>query len=439
MKSVSIRIALWSAAVLAGSFVAFLLIAGILNALSQSPPRDAMASFNKLALREAVHIYETQGPKALSSYLQVMNRPHGMQLYVTDAQGRDLVSGEDRSAMLRSTLGKYRTTQAVKRTPGGFISAVASDDTKYVWLAVGVDKPSGIYWPFYLLVCASIVIISWIITQKVALPFQRLAEVVDRFGQGDLGVRSDLQRDDEIGTLARSFNSMADRISALFLAERQLLQDISHELRSPLARLTFEAELVRNTKDRDATATQLRREIKRLSELVADLIDMSRAEGEPGSIHFTEICLHELVASIVDRCTIEATQKQCSIVADTMDLVTLSGNEELLRRAIENVIRNAIRYTPLGTSVEVGLHLSENGCEIRVRDYGPGIPAHLAERVFDPFYRVDSSRSENNGGVGLGLSIARRAIRLHRGDIRVENASPGAMIRISLGKMIVLR
>jgi two-component system sensor histidine kinase CpxA len=216
------------------------------------------------------------------------------------------------------------------------------------------------------------------------------------------------------------------------MAERQLLQDVSHELRSPLARLTFEAELVRHTKDRDATATQLRQEIQRLSDLVGDLIDMSRAEGDLGSIRFDDVCLHELLVRIMDSCAIEAAQKQCSVVAGTVDPITFSGNEELLRRAIENVIRNAVRYTPLGASVEVEMHLLDSGVEIAVRDYGPGIPAHLAERVFDPFYRLDSSRCENNGGVGLGLAIARRAIRLHQGDIGVESASPGTLVRIAL-------
>jgi two-component system sensor histidine kinase CpxA len=214
-----------------------------------------------------------------------------------------------------------------------------------VWIVAGLDQQVAIYWPFYVLVCASIVIISWIITQKVALPFQRLAEVVDRFGHGDFDARSDLQSNDEIGTLARSFNSMADRISALFVAERQLLQDISHELRSPLARLTFEAEQVRHTEDRDATATRLRREIQRLSELVGDLIDMSRAEGDLGSVRFSDVCLHELLIRIMDGCASEAARKQCSVVAGTVDPVTLSGNEELLRRAIENVIRNSNRTT----------------------------------------------------------------------------------------------
>jgi two-component system sensor histidine kinase CpxA len=432
MKSVSVKIALWSATVLAASFVIFLLIARILTAFSQAPPMDAMESFNKMALREAVRVYETQGSQALSSFLEHTHRPRGMHFYLTDAQGRDLASGDDRSAMLRGTLGKQHTNQAVEKRLGGFISATSSDDRKYVWIVAGLDQQVAIYWPFYVLVCASIVIISWIITQKVALPFQRLAEVVDRFGHGDFEARSDLQSNDEIGTLARSFNSMADRISALFVAERQLLQDISHELRSPLARLTFEAELVRHTKDRDATATRLRREIQRLSELVCDLIDMSRAEGDLGSVRFSEVCLHELLIRIMDGCAIEAAQKQCSVVAGTVDPVTLSGNEELLRRAIENVIRNAIRYTPQGTSVEVELHLLDNRIEIRVRDFGPGIPAHLAERVFDPFYRVDAARSENNGGVGLGLAIARRAIRLHQGDITVESASPGALFIITL-------
>ena len=191
---------------------------------------------------------------------------------------------------------------------------------------------------------------------------------------------------------------MAERIQTLLVTERQLLQDVSHELRSPLARLTFEAEMVRKTADRDAAATRLRHEIERLSELVGTLIDMARAEGEPGTVEMEEVCLNDLLLSIAEDCEVEAVNRGCTIDLTLPDVINLHGNTELLRRAFENIIRNAIRYAPPGTAVEVVQQLEDDAVVISVRDRGLGIPSELNERVFDPFFRVDSSREEKTGG-----------------------------------------
>ena len=210
-------------------------------------------------------------------------------------------------------------------------------------------------------------------------------------------------------------------------------QDVSYELRSPLARLTFEAELVRKTADRDAAATRLRHEIERLSELVGTLIDMARVEGEPGTVEMEEFCLNDLLLSIVEDCNVETVNRGCTIDLRLPDeIVIVHGNAELLRRAFENIIRNAIRYAPPDTAVEVVQQLEDDAVVISVRDRGLGIPSELNERIFDPFFRVDSSREEKTGGLGLGLAIARRAVRVHHGDIVAQAANPGALLRITL-------
>jgi two-component system sensor histidine kinase CpxA len=225
---------------------------------------------------------------------------------------------------------------------------------------------------------------------------------------------------------------MAERIQTLLTTERQLLQDVSHELRSPLARLTFEAELVRKTADREVTASRLRHEIDRLSELVGTLIDMARAEGEPGTIEMVYLSLNDLALTTVEDCEIEARARHCKVNVIAAEVICLEGNAELLRRAFENVLRNAIRYAPIDTPVEVKLEREGDLAVISVRDQGSGIPVEVAERIFDPFFRTDASRDENTGGLGLGLAIARRAVRVHRGDITAANVSPGALLRIVL-------
>jgi len=272
----------------------------------------------------------------------------------------------------------------------------------------------------------------WLVTAYITRPVQHLADAVERFGHGELAVRATPRSKDEIGNLSRSFNAMAERIQTLLTTERQLLQDVSHELRSPLARLTFEAEMVRKSTDRHASATRLRHEIERLSELVETLIDMARAEGEPGAVEMEEFCLNDLLAMTVEDCDVDAQGAGCRIDVSSEPEIIVQGNAELIRRAVENVVRNAIRYSPRDGSVEVSLKREGDTANLTVRDYGPGIPDSLTQRIFDPFFRADASRDERTGGLGLGLAIARRAVRVHNGDITAKDASPGAMLTISL-------
>src|SRR5262249_30215068 len=140
-------------------------------------------------------------------------------------------------------------------------------------------------------------------------------------------------------------------------------------------------------------------------------LQVTRAEGDPTAMNNVPVRVDELVKKVIDDCSIEAAAKGCSIRLAPGPAVTVTGDAELLRRAIENVLRNAIRYAPPGTAVEV----RQDGATVRVRDFGPGVPEQALPRIFDPFYRVETDRNRGAGGVGLGLSIARRAIELHHG------------------------
>jgi two-component system sensor histidine kinase CpxA len=257
-------------------------------------------------------------------------------------------------------------------------------------------------------------------------------------------VRAETNRRDEIGQLARTFNQMADRIQLLLSAERRLLQDVSHELRSPLARLGVAIELARSSEQRDPsrnaaidgqrgeTMDRIQKEADRLNSLVGELLQVTRAEGDPSQQRTQPVRLDELLADLVYDTSIEAEAKQSAIKLDAPEPITVAGDEELLHRALENVIRNAIRYAPSNTSVEITLEANRVAAEIQVRDYGPGVPEDSLIRIFDAFYRVDSDRNRASGGVGLGLSIARRSIELHHGKLQAENAHPGLRVTIRL-------
>jgi two-component system sensor histidine kinase CpxA len=259
-----------------------------------------------------------------------------------------------------------------------------------------------------------------------------LRRVLERFGQGDLGIRVHLARHDEIGDLARTFNRMADHIATLLSAERRLLQDVSHELRSPLARLGFAVELVRSSPDVDSAVARIRREVDRLNHLVDGLLQLTRAEGDPHARNLEEQSLDELLRDVADVCAFEADALGCRIELRIEAATVITADRELVRRACENVIRNAIHHAPAGTPVEIGLKSDGRIATISVRDYGAGVPPECLGEIFKPFFRVETDRGRSSGGTGLGLAIAKRAVEIHRGQMTARNAQPGLEITIEL-------
>jgi two-component system sensor histidine kinase CpxA len=426
VKSISLKVTIWSVAALAISLAVFLLIA---TSVIGKSTIENFTQANQQLFRYALVVYHSDGKTGLSRYMMELNQLGGTHYSICDAFGHDLVSGEDHSKLIRVSVGKERPYRGEHNQ---LTMGLRSKEGDYIWLATSVGPSTILLAPFYILLLVTVVVLYWLVTMYITRPVRQLANVVDRFGSGELTARANPRSNDEIGNLGRSFNAMAERIHTLLTSERQLLQDVSHELRSPLARLTFEAEMVRRTTDRDAAATRLRHEIDRLSELVGMLIDMARAESEHGEVEIEALCLNDLLLVTAEDCEVEAQAAGCSIDVNLPEETSLQGNAELLRRAIENVLRNAIRYAPSESTVEVRLEREKEQVRITVRDYGPGIPDKLEGRIFDPFFRADASRDERTGGLGLGLAIARRAVRVHHGDITAVNAAPGALLTITL-------
>jgi two-component system sensor histidine kinase CpxA len=191
-------------------------------------------------------------------------------------------------------------------------------------------------------------------------------------------------------------------------------------------------ELARSGDNLEAAVNRIQKESDRLNALVGQLLQVTRAEGDPASLRRDPIRLDELVGQLVDDSSIEAASHGCAVHYEHREPVTVAGDAELLRRAVENVIRNAIRHAPRETAVEVKLARSNAHVVVDIRDHGPGVPEEALPRLFDPFYRVESDRNRASGGIGLGLSIARRAIELHRGNIRARNAQPGLEVELEL-------
>jgi two-component system sensor histidine kinase CpxA len=310
-----------------------------------------------------------------------------------------------------------------------------SRDGKYRMI-IDAPAPSGPWssLPAYAWIGLAAVVFCYILAVQFAGPLRKLEQTVEKFGGGNLAVRASAKRKDEFGNLARAFNVMADRIETLLKAERRLLQDVSHELRSPLARLEFAVELARTSPDQNRSLDRIKKEIDRLSTLVSELLQVTRAENDPESRNLLALDLRHVVEDVIEDSQVEADARSVKLTAmgDSGALEAM-GDRELLRRAIENVVRNAIRYAPEHSSVEITLKRESRQAVIAIRDFGPGVPEESLPHLFKPFYRAEADRNRNSGGgVGLGLSIAERAVAVHNGRIRASNAKPGLQVEIML-------
>jgi signal transduction histidine kinase len=430
MRSIFTKILLWSFGTLVVSLIAFV---GISRFLSDRAFRRGEPLRNPLAM-QAEHgrqAFEAGGRGQLALYLEQLHTFFPDDHHLTDANGKDVLTGEDRSNLLTQA----RTRPGMPgfgRTP--MVMATPTADGRYRFIAVIRRRPLDLwsFIPYYLLVLLAVALLCYMLATNLATPLRVLGQTVERFGEGNLSARVGSRRQDEIGELSRAFDQMADRIQTLLTAERRLLQDISHELRSPLARLSFAVELVRTADNREEAVARLRKEIDRLTHLVGSLLQVTRVEGDPASLKQEVFSLDQLLQELVAGCAIEADVRGCRLDVSGQDPILVRADHELLRRAVENIIRNAIRHAPEGTAIEVTLDCQPTTVSISVRDYGPGVPEEMLSSIFKPFFRVDRSRDSASGGAGLGLAIAQSAIALHRGNVSATNMHPGLLVRIEL-------
>ena len=385
----------------------------------------------------------SEGYAALQAWARHIDATELVPVLVMDANERDILEREPsaralgRLAFIQKNYKDNAERERRRRPP------VVLPDGREYWLIPDFQSASLSRLISRPHVVAAQLILATLIGAAVCLalavyltaPLRRLREATIAYGSGDFSHRVTPTlggRRDEIVDLAQSLDTMAERIDALIAAQRGLLRDVSHELRSPLARAQVAVGLARQRAGgvADAELQRIDTEMERLNELIGRIIDFSRLDAGLNPIRHDALRLDQLVADVAEDARIEADAKQCRISATLPEQAPYGGDVVLLASAIENVVRNALRHSPVGGEIHLELAREPGGWCLVVADQGPGIPEALLVRVFEPFFRVDDHRNPQ-GGIGLGLAIARQAIVAHGGRIELNNRTEGGL-RVSI-------
>jgi len=401
---------------------------------------------------ESVRTYEAGGPEAFARFSQrdaanVANREQQLFLldgFYKDVLSRPLTSDGLRVAraakngqllMLRNDIAAYR-----------FISPSGHPYVLMLYLKPGLRKLGttllGEGLPYTITLIVLVTLLCFALAYHIAAPIHSIQSTARRVAQGDLKARvpaSVSRRFDELSALAKDFDSMVGRLELLIQTQKNLLNSVSHELRSPLARINLSVALLkrRYSADGDDTFERLDRDVARVDLLIGQLLTLSRLEAGLSSAEREDVDLGQLLDEAVADSDFEAQASGRSVTFRTNGSVILgNANPHALRSACENVIRNAVRFTRPGTNVEVVLEIDRSTPEplgiLSVRDHGPGVPEESLQAIFEPFYRIGGD-PEGTDGNGLGLAIASEAIRLHHGTISAANLRPtGLEITIRL-------
>jgi two-component system sensor histidine kinase CpxA len=284
---------------------------------------------------------------------------------------------------------------------------------------------------------------SWWLARHLSAPIRRIqagaralaSEHLDVRASAGLRVSAGLEgRKDELAVLARDFDAMADKLRANRGAITRLLRDISHELRSPLARMRVALGLARQPPaDLSRQLDRLEREIERLDSLISQVLKLAALHGTDAPFAREPFELDEVIEEVVRDANFEGAVKNCRVRLQGAAAAAINGNRDLVRSAIENVLRNAVRYSPQDAPVDVSVARAEAGVVILIRDRGPGVPDKDLERIFEPFYRVAESRDRDTGGAGIGLAISAQVMMAHGGSAKAANGPHGGLeVRLSL-------
>jgi signal transduction histidine kinase len=367
----------------------------------------------------------------------------GSEIFVFDVDGREV---QDRDAPepvvdLARRVAEGGSEEAVRRGGLHLVARPVTDPGGRILVVVGtlhrpprpIDllEPKALGWRLMLLALVVGALSLWL-ARYLSAPVGALRRATLRLSSGDLSARVGdpvNRRRDEIGQLANDFDAMAGRLENLVGSQRRLLRDVSHELRSPLARLTVALQLARDREGARAAEAldRIERETGRLDDLIGQLLLLERLEARAPDTEAVQFDLCGLLNEVVDDASFEASATKRGVELEAGPPCPMRGYPALIRSALDNILRNAVRHTAEGTAVEVEIACRTVGAEITIRDHGPGVPEEHLETLFEPFSRVADARERSTGGAGLGLAIARRAVEVHDGDVTARNIPEGGL------------
>jgi len=402
-----------------------------------------------LEARHAAEVYESEGKTGLKNHFDSLKESGIIEPYLLDESGKDVLGQKPSVRAAEFAKDAREDAPRVGDFPNKVLIAAQRvhgvSGNRYTMLLVlsgtpflSLLKGLGFETFFRLLVVLMVggLFCFWL-TRNITRPVVQLSEAAGRIADGQLDARGDKSirwRRDEIGRLGLSFDHMAGRIESLVQAQQRLLGDVSHELRSPLARLCVALGLLRDCspEERIEYLDRIELEAEHLDKLIGQLLTLARIDSGAESSHKETIELSSLLQEVVADGNFEAQARSCAVRVDSLDSCTTTGVAEHLRRAIENVVRNAIRYTQPSTDVEITVRRLEatavSRAVIQVRDHGPGVPMVHLGKIFLPFYRVPNANGAQTGGAGLGLAITERIVRMHGGSVRATNAQDGGLL-----------
>jgi len=398
---------------------------------NNEPDWDHLAS-------EAVQRYQSQGLLGLAAYSEELRRSRGV-----DAT----LYRHDKNLLLRRTAPPLRpflpqllaADRLVLKAGDGFwlagqtVTTASGEPLQFIAMR-GPHAPHERRGLLLLVqIVLSLVVIGGLgfaVARSLTAPITAIQSATRKMADGDLAARADARtagRDDELGALARDFNHMASRTEALVGQQRTVLQDVSHELRSPLARLHLLLELSRQGANSDSQRQLDRaaREVTRLDTLIGEVLNLSRLETTLPGMATTPVWLDALIADVMEEHALEADARHITLSASTPVRLCVQGDAALLARAVGNVLGNAIKFSPAHRPIALSLSQHGEQALIEVRDHGPGVPPENISRLFQPFFRGHNAALAE--GHGLGLAIAQRIVSAHEGHIAAQNAAGGGL------------
>jgi len=399
---------------------------------------------NELAGQAAGRL-ESSGLPGLKDWIaEAESRYIGRTIYVVDYTGVDILGRTlperlqsyirrlERAGLMSKGVPRDREPNPLLLTPQFF----DRDDSVYTVMvdssvgALGVLRTSNVRAVLFLFAIGISGLVCWWLARYVSQPVEHLQSSARQIAAGNLDSRVGAEfsrRKDELGVLARDFDTMADHVRELIASKESLLRAMSHELRSPLARLRVALSLARRGSDVPRQYDRIELEAERLDVIIGQMLQLSHLRAVEPNLPRVAVDLTTLLTEVVEDARIEANAVNKDVEWQPTMSVEIEGDHDLMRSAIENVLRNAVRFTKEGTAVAVAMEREGGDTRIIIEDHGPGVPENELAKIFEPFHRVAESRDRDSGGTGLGLAITARIVNLYSGQVIARNREGGGL------------